>query len=155
MSSVNSIAFDKLARLIGTPKCPALLDVRADEAFSADPRLIPGSVRRSPDKTDEWAGEFHGRTVVVIGSKGLKVSHGVAALLREAGYGKTLYMHGALASMNTLYEKHGVALGPTAPATDAARNALPGEIVIAPPSAIADKWARRLATLSTKGSSNT
>jgi rhodanese-related sulfurtransferase len=85
VSSVNSIAFDKLARLIGAPKCPALLDVRADQAFSADPRLIPGSVRRSPDKTDEWAGEFHGRTVVVIGSKGLKVSHGVAALLREAG----------------------------------------------------------------------
>jgi rhodanese-related sulfurtransferase len=85
MSSVNSIVFDKLARLIGTPKCPALLDVRADEAFSADPRLIPGSLRRSPDKTDEWAGEFHGRTVVVICSKGLKVGHGVAALLREAG----------------------------------------------------------------------
>jgi rhodanese-related sulfurtransferase len=85
MSSVNSIAFDKLARLIGTPKCPALLDVRADEEFSADPRLIPGSVPRSPDKTDEWAGEFHGRTVVVICSKGLKVSHGVAALLRESG----------------------------------------------------------------------
>src|ERR1700692_2739784 len=85
MSSVNSIVFDKLARLIGTPKCPALLDVRADEAFSADPRLIPGSLRRSPDKTDEWAGEFHGRTVVVICSKGLQVSHGVAARLREAG----------------------------------------------------------------------
>ena len=43
MSSVNSIASDKLARLIGTPKCPALLDVRSDEDFSADPRLVPGS----------------------------------------------------------------------------------------------------------------
>jgi putative mRNA 3-end processing factor len=38
-----------------------------------------------------------------------------------------------------------VALGPLLPATDAARDALPGEIVIAPPSAIADKWARRFA----------
>ena len=28
MSSVNSIASEKLARLIGTPKCPALIDVR-------------------------------------------------------------------------------------------------------------------------------
>jgi putative mRNA 3-end processing factor len=47
--------------------------------------------------------------------------------------------------MNALYQAHGVTLGPLAPATDTARNALPGEIVIAPPSAIADKWARRFA----------
>src|SRR5437868_15125809 len=54
-------------------------------------------------------------------------------------------MHGAMDSMNALYQAHGVELGPLAPATDAAKNALPGEIVIAPPSAIADKWARRFA----------
>jgi putative mRNA 3-end processing factor len=54
-------------------------------------------------------------------------------------------MHGAMDSMNALYQAHGIELGPLAPATDAAKNALPGEIVIAPPSAIADKWARRFA----------
>ena len=54
-------------------------------------------------------------------------------------------MHGAMDSMNALYQRHGIDLGPLAPATDAARGALPGEIVIAPPSAIADKWARRFA----------
>ena len=85
MSSVNSIVSDKLARLIGTPKCPALLDVRADDDFSADPRLVPSSIRRSSGTADEWAAEFHGRTVVVICSNGLKVSHGVAALLRDSG----------------------------------------------------------------------
>ena len=36
MSSVNSIASDKLARLIGTPKCSALLDVRTDDDFSVE-----------------------------------------------------------------------------------------------------------------------
>jgi len=85
VSSVNSIVSDKLARLIGTPKCPALLDVRADDEFSADPRLVPSSVRRSSGTADEWAAEFHGRTVVVICSSGLKVSHGIAALLRDSG----------------------------------------------------------------------
>ncbi len=85
MSSVNSIAPDKLARLIGTPKCPALLDVRADDDFSADPRLVPGSVRRSSDAAGEWAAGFRGRSAVVICHKGLTLSHGVAALLREAG----------------------------------------------------------------------
>jgi rhodanese-related sulfurtransferase len=85
MSSVNSIASEKLARLLGTPKCPALLDVRRDDEFSADPRLVPGSVRRPSDTAGAWAEEFHGRAAVVICTKGLKVSHGVAALLRGAG----------------------------------------------------------------------
>jgi rhodanese-related sulfurtransferase len=85
VSSVNSIASEKLARLIGTPKCPALLDVRRDDEFSADPRLIPGSVSRSSETAGEWAGEFDSRAAVVICSQGLKVSPGVAALLRGAG----------------------------------------------------------------------
>ena len=48
MSSVNSIASEKLVRLIGTPKCPALVDVRADEEFSADPRLVPAPFAAQP-----------------------------------------------------------------------------------------------------------
>ena len=73
MSSVNSIAPEKLARLIGTPKCPALVDVRSDEDFSADPRFVPGSVRRFPDNAGEWAAEFRGRSAVVICQKGLRL----------------------------------------------------------------------------------
>ena len=41
MPSINTISVDKLARLIGTPKCPLLIDVRTDEDFAADPRLVP------------------------------------------------------------------------------------------------------------------
>ena len=37
-----SISPVKLACLIGAPNGPTLIDVRADEDFSADPRLIPG-----------------------------------------------------------------------------------------------------------------
>ena len=85
MSSVNSIASEKLFRLIGTPKCPAIIDVRADDDFSTDPRLVPGSVRRSSEAVGDWAAEFRGQSVVVICHKGLKLSHGVAAFLREAG----------------------------------------------------------------------
>jgi rhodanese-related sulfurtransferase len=85
MSSVNSIACEKLARLIGTPKCPALIDVRRDDDFSADPRLVPGSVRRSAETIADWAAEFRGRSAIIICQKGGKLSHGVAALLREAG----------------------------------------------------------------------
>jgi putative mRNA 3-end processing factor len=81
----------------------------------------------------------------LVGVYALGKAQRLICLLREAGYDKTIYIHGALAAMNALYEAHGVNLGPLAHATDNARNALPGEIVLAPPSAIADKWARRFA----------
>ena len=54
-------------------------------------------------------------------------------LLREAGYDQTIYVHGALQGLNALYEKAGVMLGPTAPATTDGRDRLEGKIVIAPP----------------------
>jgi putative mRNA 3-end processing factor len=82
---------------------------------------------------------------VLVGAYALGKAQRLIALLRQSGYDKPLYVHGAMDSMNALYQAHGVSLGPLLPATDAARNALPGEIVIAPPSAIADKWARRFA----------
>ena len=43
MPAPNVISPDKLARLIGTPACPLLIDLRSER-----PDLIPGSVRRSP-----------------------------------------------------------------------------------------------------------
>src|SRR3569623_988949 len=54
-------------------------------------------------------------------------------------------MHGAMAPLNARYQRHGVDLGELRPATEDRKHSLPGEIVIAPPSAIADKWARRFA----------
>jgi rhodanese-related sulfurtransferase len=85
MSSFNTISPEKLARLIGTPKCPLLIDVRTDDDFASDPRLIPGSRRRPFATVQDWAHEFTGHSVVVICQKGLKLSHGVAAWLRHAG----------------------------------------------------------------------
>ena len=85
MSSPNTISSDKLVRLVGTPKCPALVDVRSEEDFSSDPRLIPGSVRRPHGETGDWAAEFAGRSAIVICQKGRKLSQGAAALLRHAG----------------------------------------------------------------------
>jgi len=84
MSSINSITSEKLVRLIGTPKCPALIDVRADHDFVSDARLIPGAVRRPPGNVDEWAAEFRGQSALVTCPKGLALSQGIAALLREA-----------------------------------------------------------------------
>jgi putative mRNA 3-end processing factor len=81
----------------------------------------------------------------LVGAYALGKAQRVIMLLREAGYDKTLYVHGALERLNALYERHGVALGPLAPATSDTGEDLAGEIVVAPPSAIADRWARRFA----------
>jgi rhodanese-related sulfurtransferase len=85
MSSINQISADKLVRLIGTPRCPTILDVRSDEDFGADPRLAPGSVRRPYDAVSTWAKELSTRSAVVICKDGVQLSGGVAALLRDCG----------------------------------------------------------------------
>src|ERR1700731_3177634 len=54
MSSINSISPDRVARLIGTPRRPALIDVRPDEEFAADPGLVPGSMRRNRQGRTLW-----------------------------------------------------------------------------------------------------
>jgi rhodanese-related sulfurtransferase len=85
MSSYTSISPDKLSRLVGTAHAPVLVDVRLDQDFDADPRIIPGSIRRSHLDTQEWASQLAGRPVIVICQKGLKLSEGAAAWLRHSG----------------------------------------------------------------------
>jgi putative mRNA 3-end processing factor len=130
------------------PTCPAFEPVTCNLFVSEATFGLP--VFHFPPAQDEAAkliksvALFPERTHLV-GAYALGKAQRLIALLRQSGYDKPLYVHGAMDSMNALYQAHGVALGPLLPATDAARNALPGEIVIAPPSAIADKWARRFA----------
>lgn len=85
MPSPTTISIDKLARLIGTPNCPALVDVRSDEDFTADPRLIPGSMRRPYDQVERWSPELRGASAIVICQHGRKLSEGAAAWLRHLG----------------------------------------------------------------------
>jgi len=84
MSSHTSISQDKLARLIGTPKTPVLIDVRTDEDFAADPRLIPGAVRRSHQDAADWSSEYSGCSAIVVCMRGAKLAQGTAAWLRHA-----------------------------------------------------------------------
>jgi putative mRNA 3-end processing factor len=79
----------------------------------------------------------------LVGAYALGKAQRIIALLREAGWTRTLYVHGALERLNGLYERHGVDLGPLAPATTAEKADFAGQIVIAPPSALQDRWSRR------------
>src|SRR3954467_15202215 len=130
------------------PTCPAFEPVPCNLFVSEATFGLP--VFHFPVASDEVAKLLHSVALFpdrthLVGAYALGKAQRLIALLRQAGYEKPIYVHGALDSMNALYQAHGVALGPLLPATDSARNSLPGEIVIAPPSAIADKWARRFA----------
>ena len=85
MPSPTEITPKELFRLIGTPDAPVIVDVRIDEDFEADPRLIPGSFRWTHDRIEALSPRLAGRRAVVICQKGLKLSQGAAALLRADG----------------------------------------------------------------------
>jgi putative mRNA 3-end processing factor len=80
----------------------------------------------------------------LVGVYALGKCQRVIMLLRRAGYDRPIFIHGALAALCDLYRDFGLELGPLAAATEAKRDALKGEIVLAPPGAIADRWSRRL-----------
>ncbi len=85
MAALNEITPAHLMRLIGTPQCPAIVDVCIDEDFACDPHLIPSAFRHSHKDLDGLLDKVLSRDVVVVCQKGLKLSQGVAAYLRAKG----------------------------------------------------------------------
>ena len=75
----------QLARRIGLPDAPSLIDTRIAADVAADPRSLPGSLRRDFADVADWAGELAGRAAAVLCQRGLKLSEGTAAWLRHAG----------------------------------------------------------------------
>ena len=125
------------------PFTPIPCDVFVTEATFALPvfrhppadvevRKLIDSVALFPDRTH------------VVGAYALGKAQRMIALLREAGWDRPIHLHGAMLPLCAAYERLGIPLGPLLPATVADKASLVGAIVIAPPSAIADRWARRL-----------
>jgi putative mRNA 3-end processing factor len=123
---------------------PQVCDVFVTEATFALPvfthppalaecRRLLDSVALFPDRTH------------VVGVYALGKCQRLIALLRQCGWDRPIYLHGALLPVCDAYENLGVPLGDLRPATVAQKADLVGAIVLAPPSAIADRWARRLA----------
>ena len=128
------------------PTCPAFEPVPCDVFISEATFGLP--VFRHPDDGHEIArllrsvAQFPERSHIV-GAYALGKAQRVIRLLREAGWDQPIYVHGALERLNRLYEAHGIDLGPLEPATSATKQDFAGAIVIAPPSALADRWSRR------------
>ena len=129
------------------PTCPAFeavaCDVFVTEATFALPvfchppaegeiaRLL-GSLRIFPDRAH------------LVGVYALGKCQRVLGLLREAGYDRPIYLHGALKPLTDLYQSFGLEFGELRSIAEEAKDDLKGEIVLCPPSALGDRWTRRL-----------
>jgi len=89
MPAINAIAPDKLARLLGTPACPTLIDLTGGGDF------IPGALRREPDKVADWAAGIAGPAAILICRDGTEASPAAAAWLRHRGLRAELLEGGA------------------------------------------------------------
>jgi rhodanese-related sulfurtransferase len=81
MPAPNTISPDKLARLIGTPACPLILDVRG--SLCGD--LVPASLPRDLSALAEWSSVIIRRSAVIVDDAGGPDAHGAAASLRALG----------------------------------------------------------------------
>ncbi len=91
-----------------------------------------GAVRAEPDRC------------VLVGAYALGKAQRVIAELRGAGWDAPIYIHGALEKMCALYAAHGVDLGELRLVGETDKADMAGQIVLAPPSALNDRWSRRL-----------
>jgi putative mRNA 3-end processing factor len=81
---------------------------------------------------------------VLVGAYALGKAQRVIMELRGRGYDAPIFLHGALQRLCDLYIEHGVALGELRGATGLKPAEMRGSIVVAPPSALNDRWSRRL-----------
>ena len=133
---------------IADPTCAGFVPERCDVFVTEATFALP--VFRHPPPEQEIGrllasvALFPDRTHVV-GCYALGKCQRLIALLRQAGWDRPIWLHGALSALCQVYEACGVSLGDLRPATAAAKGELVGAIVLAPPAAVTDRWARRLA----------
>ena len=79
----------------------------------------------------------------LVGAYALGKAQRLMALLRQAGYDRPIYIHGAAERLTEFYKAEGIDLGEIRRVAPKERGKLGGEIVICPPSALQDLWARK------------
>jgi putative mRNA 3-end processing factor len=130
--------------------CVAFEPVKCDVFITEATFALP--VFRHPDDSEEIARLLHSvaqfpERTHLVGAYALGKAQRVIKLLREAGYDKPIFIHGALERISDYYLSQGIDLGELRPATLDKGKAkdFAGEIIVCTPSAFSDRWARRFA----------
>jgi len=129
------------------PTCAPFEPVKCDVFITEATFGLP--VFRHPDtghEIDKLLAALHANPnrCVLVGAYALGKAQRVIRELRDRGHDAPIYIHGAMQRLCDLYVAHGVDLGTLRPATDATKAEMMGHIIIAPPSALQDRWSRRL-----------
>ena len=108
----------------------ALPVFRHEKAHHEVEKLL-ASMAAEPDRTH------------LIGAYGLGKCQRMIRVIRDAGYDKPIYLHGAVMALTELYQKLGIDLGDVRPVAGTDQKSMLGGIVMCPPSALGDRWSRR------------
>lgn len=106
-------------------------------------------VFRHPDDGEELAKLLESQITFpershLVGAYSLGKAQRIIARLREIGYERPIYIHGALENINGIYASFGIDLGDLRPVMETDKKDMVGEIVVAPPATLNDRWSRRL-----------
>ena len=126
------------------PFQPQQCDVFITEATFALPIFkhppIEQELRRLLQSMHDFPGSCH-----LLGAYALGKCQRIMMTLRQLGYTETIYLHGAQVKLVELYESLGIPLGVWRKVSDVTdKQELAGKLVLAPPSALADRWSRKL-----------
>ncbi|MDN3646260.1 ligase-associated DNA damage response exonuclease [Pontixanthobacter aestiaquae] len=129
------------------PTCPPFevtpCDILITEATFGLPVFTHPPVDKEIAKLTDALAAYPDRCVLV-GAYALGKAQRVIAELRAAGHSQPIYLHGAMEKMCRLYEEWGVPLGELRLVADTPKDDMRGHIIICPPSALNDRWSRRL-----------
>lgn len=121
---------------------PIRCDVFISEATFGLPVFRHPDARREVDKLLASLALFPERAHLV-GAYSLGKAQRLMALIREAGWDRPIWIHGALEKITALYQRAGVELGEIRKVAAQDRAGLAGEIVLCPPSSLQDVWSRK------------
>jgi putative mRNA 3-end processing factor len=129
------------------PTCPAFQPMTCDVFITEATFGLP--VFRHPSDGHEIERLLHSVALYperchLIGAYALGKCQRLMCLLRENGYDRPIYLHGALQALTQLYTSFAVDVGSYSSIAGMVPAQLRGQIVLCPPSAIADRWSRRL-----------
>lgn len=125
------------------PFTPVKCDVFISEATFGLPVFAHPPIEHELQKLLDSLALFPDRCHL-IGAYSLGKCQRVMLGLRALGYTKPLYLHGAMVRLVELYQRHGFDFGEVIPVSTIDKKTLAGEVVLAPPSTLNDRWSRNL-----------
>lgn len=111
------------------------LPVFRHEPADGEARRLQCSIQDQPERSH------------LLGVYGLGKCQRMIALLRREGFDAPIHLHGALVGLTQFYRDEGIEMGDVRPIETDKRSPrdkdFSGALIMAPPSAIADRWSRR------------